>query len=292
MTRARAANTVLAAGIAALAMVLAWRIALDKGVSRSLSYDSGRATASSPSSVVLIPPSDGAAGAAALKVTAKTEKPPATAEGARLQLAPIAVHSARERNRRRALSLFVAKVAANEGALHNHADAALIWQTTRVNGDKARDGRLGWLRRHSKRVAGIEPCLRGNCFWTPRLTRSSRMPRGFVPDAKWWRDDTAAAWTALLGFVDSLVLNDRRDADPCAAVEPRTWGSLELDLEGAMNRGLYPIGCGREVLNDGFAEAATCMPNATWLCAPIPIFPRARVQSKAAVIAAAEARPL
>ncbi len=151
-----------------------------------------------------------------------------------------------------------------------------MWQVTRFNGDKARDGRMGWLRRHSKKVAGIEPCAKGNCLWTPYLSRSLREPAGYLAGSKDWRDITRSAWESLLQYVDQLVLEEVTEDDPCA-LEPATWGG-KMDLAGARKRGLYPIGC-TGTLNDGFATASVCTVDGVWRCAPIATLKPARARS-------------
>ncbi len=276
MTRTRTSSTALALGIAAVACVLALQAySARKDVSRLPTSIGERATASSPGAE-LIPPSVGTR-AIAHTITPKTDAPSAAAQGARLQLAPTAVQLR--------LALQVARVAANEGALHNHADAALIWQAVRVNGDKARDGRLGWLRRHSKRVAGIKACSKGNCLWTRNLTRSKREPVGYIAGSADWRDITADAWTELLRYVDGLVSGDSAADDPCP-LPPRTWGNAG-DRQRAINDGLYPFKCAG-ALNFGFVLEADCMVRGEWLCDPVSITPR---RARVAALSAAEARP-
>jgi len=173
----------------------------------------------------------------------------------------------------------VARISANEGALHSHADAALVWQATRVNGDRARDGRAGWLSRHSPAVAGRRACARGNCRWSPYLARDGRFPTGLAVTHDFWRVRVRPAWLSLLQYVDDLVLNDRDDDDPCA-IEPATWGG-KMDIVGARARGLYPIGC-VGTLNDGFATARTCTVNGEWRCAPLDA-PAARARARLTV---------
>lgn len=160
------------------------------------------------------------------------------------------------------LSLWVARVAVNEGALRNRPEAALVWQTVRSSSATS-TGRAEWLARHSPRVHGSRPCKAGNCFWTPNLTRGSALPLGLTLPVDFWHARIAPLWRDTLAYVDWLVLGDRKTDDPCH-VTPRTWG-CEQDRDRAIRQGLYPIGC-KDTLDDGFTLASACWSEGQWVC--------------------------
>ena len=164
------------------------------------------------------------------------------------------------------LALWVARVAANEGALKNRPEAALVWQTTRTNG-KDTTRRTDWLARHSPRVHGTRPCGGGNCMWSANLTREAALPAGLLLRLDQWEIRVAPLWLDTLRYVDWMVLGDRTSEDPCH-VPPRTWG-CELDRARALTKGLYPIGC-RGTSDDGYTYAKNCWQGARgWVCDPL-----------------------
>jgi len=143
----------------------------------------------------------------------------------------------------RDLGLALAKVCVNEAGFESPADCALIWQVVEGQRATARE-RLWWLTRHSQRVLGTRPCRRGNCGWTPHLTRSGRRPAGWPAGVGW----VPARWERVLYFCDRLVIGDET-ARPCAET-PTTWdgrrwraanerrGFRVVDCEGTLNDGL------------------------------------------------------
>lgn len=158
-------------------------------------------------------------------------------------------------------ALNVARVAVNEGALFSRPDAALVWQTVRVNAKPEK--RAEWLRKHSPRVHLDRPCYRGNCRWTPYLTRSGAQPLGLDVREDLWTIRIEPVWQDILQYVDFLVWTDRVADDPCP-IPPRTWGG-SMDREGAIKRGLYPIGCATSQ-NDGYVRAGKCYRDGVWVC--------------------------
>jgi hypothetical protein len=170
------------------------------------------------------------------------------------------------------LGLNVAKVAANEGALVNRRETALIWQVARVNGKKR--GIDDFLRRHSRRVYGLKPCFGGNCMWSPHLTRSGVQPAGLDLRADIWALRIAPIWLDVLRYADYLVAglgtHRERADDPCP-LPPRTWGG-PMDKVGAIARGLYPIGCvgacAGPFCNDGYTFYKDCWKEGLWACDP------------------------
>jgi hypothetical protein len=173
------------------------------------------------------------------------------------------------------LGLHVARVAANEGALVNRRETALIWQVARVNGLKRGfNGIDDFLRRHSGRVYGLKPCFGGNCMWSPQLTRSDVQPLGLNLRADIWALRVAPIWLDVLRYADYLVAGlgtprERAD-DPCH-LPPRTWGG-PMDKAGAIARGIYPIGCvgtcSWPSCNDGYTFYKDCWKDGFWACDP------------------------
>jgi len=163
-------------------------------------------------------------------------------------------------------ALWVARVAANEGAFVNRPEAALVWQTARSSA-KTTEKRAAWLAKHSPRVHGSRPCKVGNCCWTPNLTRSDAMPDGIAlgrHPLDVWNIRVAPIWRDTLRYVDWMVLGDRTSEDPCP-ITPKTWG-CEADRKRALREGLYPIGC-RGTLDDGFTYAKHCWQGSSgWAC--------------------------
>jgi hypothetical protein len=172
------------------------------------------------------------------------------------------------------LALQIARVSANEGALVYRSTTALVWQVVRENGGNTRAKRSAFLSRHSPRVHRQKPCLRGNCFWSPFLSRSAEKPFGLELKDIYWEQKVRPLWLRTLADADSFVAQHRADKDPCA-IPPRTWGG-PMDREGAMKKGLYPIGCRYEVeenctsdsCNDGFTWAKDCWLDGAWVCDP------------------------
>ena len=161
------------------------------------------------------------------------------------------------------LALWVARVAVNEGAFKNRPEAALVWQTARSSG-RTTEKRAAWLAKHSPRVHGSRPCVRGNCFWTPNLTRSAAMPDGLKIPLDYWTVRVSPLLVDTLRYVDWMVSGDRTSEDPCP-ITPKTWG-CEADRKRAMLEGLYPIGC-RGTLDDGFTYEKHCWSSERrWLC--------------------------
>jgi len=158
----------------------------------------------------------------------------------------IAQDSLRLRPIQRALALAVAKVCANESGFDSPRDCALIWQVVTAHHD--RDAlRLAWLRAHSRRVLGDRACRRGNCEWTPHLTRRAVEPRGW-PDGARWRP---SAWRGLVTRADELV-GGAPYTPPCDGT-PITWGG-RMDHRGAVARGLVALSCDG-TRNTGYAYA-------------------------------------
>jgi hypothetical protein len=177
---------------------------------------------------------------------------------------PVVAALRSEHTERRELALWVARVSANEGALKNRREAALVWQTTR-NAAPTTLKRAGWLSRHSPRVHGSRPCPHGNCRWTPELQRGEEQPPSLILPWDQWLLRVLPLWHDTLAYVDWLVQGDLSSEDPCP-VTPRTWG-CERDRPRALSRGLYPIGCYGTV-DDGFAYAKDCFRGGVWACDP------------------------
>jgi hypothetical protein len=177
---------------------------------------------------------------------------------------PVTAAPRRERQERSELALWVARVSANEGALKNRRQAALVWQTTR-NAAPTTAKRADWLSRHSPRVHGLRACGAGNCRWTPELQRSEEQPLSLGLPLDQWMLRVLPIWHDTLAYVDWLVQGDRRTEDPCP-ITPRTWG-CELDRPRALSRGLYPIGC-YGTSDDGYAYAKDCFRGGVWACDP------------------------
>jgi hypothetical protein len=176
----------------------------------------------------------------------------------------MAAPAAAELQRLLDFSVWVARVSANEGALKNRPEVALVWQTARSSA-RTTEKRAAWLAKHSPRVHGTRPCKVGNCFWTPNLTRSAAMPDGLRIPVDYWTVKVAPLWVDTLRYSDWLVLGNRTSDDPCH-VTPKTWG-CEQDRARALREGLYPIGCTR-TLDDGFTYAKYCWSGGRWVCDP------------------------
>lgn len=147
------------------------------------------------------------------------------------------------------LAFRVAKVAANEGALWNLRDTALIWQTVEHRGrDTA--ARLKWLAKHSPKVHGMRACLRGNCLWSQHLKRNATLPAGLAAGLEYWEWKLAPKWSDVLLYAEQLVAGDVVDR-PCLS-PPDTWGGPG-DVENAIAHGLIPLGC-EGTLNEGWVR--------------------------------------
>jgi len=186
-----------------------------------------------------------------------------------LPCSPIPVAAAprdalREDALREELALWVARVAANEGALKARSQAALVWQTTR-NAAPTTEKRSEWLSKHSPRVHGRRACRAGNCRWTPALQRGEEQPEALGLPADYWTLKVLPLWLDTLTYVDWMVQGERDSEDPCH-ITPRTWG-CEMDRPLALSRGLYPIGCA-DTKDDGFAYARDCYRSGVWACDP------------------------
>lgn len=163
------------------------------------------------------------------------------------------------------LALAVAKVAANEASLATirPADVALIHQVATARASTPRE-QLRWLRAHSPCVLGgrdVDALARpGNCRWTRALRDSGAEPEGWretYPHLAWGR--YARRWSQVRAVARRLVAGELV-MRPCPS-PPWTWGSVRLDMERALARGLVPLGCrdpltGERLSNDGFARAA------------------------------------
>lgn len=158
-----------------------------------------------------------------------------------------------------ALSLAVAKVAANEASLATMrpAELALIWQVTEARGSTHAE-RLAWLRRHSSCVLTDRPLedreRESNCRWTRGLRDSDAEPEGWYAELSWPR--FAPRWAQVREYARRLVAGEVRSR-PCDGT-PFTWGSRRLDMARALERGLVPLGCrdpitGELTINEGFA---------------------------------------
>jgi hypothetical protein len=175
---------------------------------------------------------------------------------------PALVRGPLEAQPHRVLALQVARVATNEGALQRRAQAALVWQTTRESA-KTTEKRAEWLAKHSPRVHGTRPCRGGNCVWTPHLDRSGALPPGLGMPLQQWKILVQPVWLDTLAYVEWLVRGERKRDDPCR-IQPKTWG-CEADREGALKRGLFPIGCAN-TLDDGFTLEKYCWRDGAWVC--------------------------
>jgi hypothetical protein len=168
------------------------------------------------------------------------------------------------------LALQIARVSANEGSFVYRSTTALVWQVVRENGGNTKTKRASFLARHSPRVNGTKACLRGNCFWSPFLSRSGAKPITLDLNDIYWSQKVQPVWLRTLADADRFVAENSTKEDPCP-IKPRTWGG-PLDREGALARGLYPIGClgsdgcTRDSCNDGFTTYEGCMKEGVWRC--------------------------
>ncbi len=151
---------------------------------------------------------------------------------------------------REQLALELACVAVHEGAFENYAETALIWQVleTRAHSDLRR---LALLRRHSPRALGLKPSRAGNSVWSVELLKAPEAPPASIETQKpgWWRNKRAALWERVRRYALELVYGVELWR-PCPGPGPWTWG-FAGDWEGAIGRGLRPMGC-TGVNNDGF----------------------------------------
>jgi hypothetical protein len=148
------------------------------------------------------------------------------------------------------LALALAVVAAHEGALDNVNDTNLIWQVVEGRA-KTIGGRLAFLRAHSPRALGIEPCNGGNCAWSVELLSAPDATPTSV-DAGYWRKVRAEQWDLVRRRARGLVYGIDTER-PCAGAV-YSWGG-SMDVQSAYrDRGLVPLGC-EGVANDGFAPA-------------------------------------
>lgn len=165
-----------------------------------------------------------------------------------------------------ALALAVAQVSFNEAPGYP-ADELLIWQTTRGHGDTSAE-RLAWLTEHSDCVLSDREMTSyevrsGNCRWTRHLDDEREIgipPLGWPAHWRWsgrWEE----IWSNTLDHATRLVAGERPHRGwPCTDETPLTWGG-DLDLHGALERGLRPITCldhatGRPTENTGYVRAA------------------------------------
>jgi hypothetical protein len=160
------------------------------------------------------------------------------------------------------LAIAVAKVAANEASLSaiRPAEVALVFQCAEARASTS-SSRLAWLTRHSSCVltdrAMTDAEARGNCPWARALEDSDDEPDGFPEQLSWPRH--ARRWAQVRELARRLV-DGRERFRPCAG-EPFTWGSRDLDMAQAIERGLVPLDCrdeqGEPTLNEGFALAGS-----------------------------------
>jgi hypothetical protein len=147
------------------------------------------------------------------------------------------------------LDYLLTQVAANEGAFGNARELDLVWQTVEGWGEKRR----GRLIRHSSRVAGVKPCVAGNCRWSRHVRRDGSLPVEVAAavgiDLEWWAVVRVPAWQALLARARYLIAGGAYDP-PCSST-PITWGRLK-DHDFAVRRGLVRLHC-TGTLNDGYA---------------------------------------
>lgn len=146
----------------------------------------------------------------------------------------------------RELIMAVSRVSANEGALQNLRETALIWQATESHGTTPAK-RLKWLRAHSARVLGDRPCLQGNCNWVKTLKANDAAPQGF--NKQWWMAARATQWKNIRTLAKQLVLGEVVDR-PCVET-PSTWGSHLLDSENVKREHMRWLNCSEDLLNDG-----------------------------------------
>jgi hypothetical protein len=163
----------------------------------------------------------------------------------------------------RALALYVARVAFNEG-MDSESDLAMIWNIARASGDTTQR-RIDWLRNHSRCVMGLIPrdaarARRGHCSWTRDLVPDGSRPPGFVEcrDAnrdgevdfpchgRWTR--IRARWMAHLERAVEHVAGTRV-LIVCPST-PDTWDGRRW-LEDAVARGHVPLDC-KYTRNEGY----------------------------------------
>lgn len=159
-----------------------------------------------------------------------------------------------QRDARADLALALAVVAAHEGALDNLRDTDLVWQVVESRASSTA-GRLRFLRQHSPRALGLEPCNGRNCVWSVDLLRDpDATPQN--TDQGYWRSVRAPQWRLIRERAMALVYGAADDARPCLRA-PYTWGGA-MDHAGALKRGLRPLGCSG-TLNDGFELKAAAV---------------------------------
>lgn len=160
--------------------------------------------------------------------------------GAILALILVAMPATAQRGVHRELALAVAQVAVNEAtlALIQPADLYLIWQITEGHGDTP-GARLAWLRSHSRRVLGIDPCTAGNCLWSAGLTWSDAEPPGW-PTALAWRGRYERRWRQVREMAARLVRGE--EYEPPCVLTPDTWGG-PMDHARALAHGMVQVVC-------------------------------------------------
>ena len=141
-------------------------------------------------------------------------------------------------------------MAANEGALWNLRDTALIWQVVENRGDDTKS-RTRWLQKHSPRALGLKPCNGAgrNCQWSRNLRKEGTIPAGMAAGGDYWRYKLQPRWLEVLALAEQLVAGTTRDK-PCPT-PPDTWGG-DMDWANAVAHGLVPCGC-EGTLNEGWA---------------------------------------
>ncbi len=118
-------------------------------------------------------------------------------------------------------ALILGRYGANEAGFDARGDVLLIWQVAETHADDL-EGRVRWLRRHSRCVVAAHPPTEwppGNCRWARHLDRSGRAPRNWPRRRRWSLD--APRWEELLAFALTVVRGEETRR-PCAGA-PQTW---------------------------------------------------------------------
>ncbi len=139
-------------------------------------------------------------------------------------------------------ALLLARYGANEAGLDARADLAMIWQVAGTHADDV-EGRVRWLRRHSRCVVTEEPPATwppGNCRWARFLTiEGSSPPQNWPGAAEAWAQ-VEPAWDDLFAFALRLV-RGLEIVLPCAG-HPQTWDGRRW-MDERLAEGYIEIPC-------------------------------------------------
>lgn len=173
-------------------------------------------------------------------------------------------------------AVILARYAANEAGLSSRGDMLLIWQVAETHADDL-EGRVRWLRRHSRCVVARRPpdeWPAGTCRWTRYLMASGERPRGWPRRWRW--TNHRAAWVELHSFALEVVTG-REERRPCDG-SPQTWDGRRW-LAGRLEAGFVEVECLDPITGGKLRNVAYRFPR--WDRAPRSAAPSTRIAQAA-----------